>query len=360
MDENTLPSNLKGYFNALNDIHTNLNHKDDEPNPSVPNCKYVDINSFKHSNKNSAFSLFHLNIASLGKHKDDLEIALKMLNFKFDILGLTETKIQKEKTPIYDINISGYKSYVTPTESTKGGTILYVDNDINCKTRFDLENKVYKTKELESSFIEIVNTGKKNTIVACIYRHPSMDLNEFTDFFLNPLMAILSKENKNLFLMGDFNADLMKADLDISISHYFDCLISYLLSPHIILPTQIAGSDSNFSQTLIDNIFSNSLNHMEGVSGNLTFSISDHLAQFLIIPSHKHNQDRKSEEVYKRNTKNFDRENFILDLLEVNWKDEIQIEKGKPSFSFHKFETKLFSVIDKYMPLRKLTKKRKQ
>ena len=172
-------------------------------------------------------------------------------------------------------------------------------------------------------------------------------------------MAILSKENKNLFLMGDFNANLMKADLDISISHYFDCLISYLLSPHIILPTRIAGSDGNFSQTLIDNIFSNSLNHMEGLSGNLTFSISDHLAQFLIIPSHKHNQDHKSEKVYKRNTKNFDRENFILDLLEVNWKDEIQIEKGKPSFSFQKFETKLFSVIDKYMPLRKQTKKEK-
>ena len=105
-----------------------------------------------------------------------------MLNFKFDILGLTETKIQKKKTPIYDINISGYKSYATPTESTKGGTILYVNNDINCKPRVDLENKVYKTKELESSFIKIINTGKKNTIVACIYRHPSMDLNEFTDF----------------------------------------------------------------------------------------------------------------------------------------------------------------------------------
>ena len=185
-----------------------------------------------------------------------------------------------------------------------------------------------------------------------------MDLNEFTDYFLNPLMLKLSKENKNVFLMGDFNADLIKANSDTPISHYFDCLTSYLFTPHITLPTRISRNynNDNSTQTLIDNIFSNSLNPMDGISGNLTLAISDHLAQFLIIPSHTNKQVHNFE-VYKRNTKNFDRENFVLDLLEIKWKDVIQIRRKDPNFSFHEFETKLFSIIDKYMPLRKLSKK---
>ena len=34
---------------------------------------------------------------------------------------LTETKIIKNITPTYDINLKGYKNYHTPTESIKGG-----------------------------------------------------------------------------------------------------------------------------------------------------------------------------------------------------------------------------------------------
>ena len=38
----------------------------------------------------------------------------------------------------------------------------------------------YKSTELESTFIEILNTKKTNVIVS-IYRHRHMDLNEFND-----------------------------------------------------------------------------------------------------------------------------------------------------------------------------------
>ena len=49
----------------------------------------------------------------------------------------------------------------------------------------------------------------------------------------------------------------------------------------IIYPTRIT---STTTKTRVDNIFSSSLNFSQGKSGNLTISISDHLAQFLIIP----------------------------------------------------------------------------
>ena len=85
-------------------------------------------------------------------------------------------------------------------------------------------------------------------------------------------------------------------------------------------------------------------------------SISDHLAQFLIIPLDckiKHQHYNK----YKRDTKNLDKENFILDMLEVDWKKIIKLDDNDPNFSFGEFEKKLNSIIDRYMPLQKLTRK---
>ena len=54
--------------------------------------------------------------------------------------------------------------------------------------RKDYDSLMYKTKELESVFVEIINPGKKNIIVGCIYRHPSMDDHEFKIDHLDPLM----------------------------------------------------------------------------------------------------------------------------------------------------------------------------
>ena len=51
------------------------------------------------------------------------------------------------------------------------------------------------------------------------------------------------------------------------------------LFSQITVPTRTTP----WSSTVIDNIFTNTVNESL-VSGNLTFSISDHLAQFLIYP----------------------------------------------------------------------------
>ena len=95
-----------------------------------------------------------------------------------------------------------------------------------------------------------------------------MEIDDFNDNYLNPFFDKLDG-NKNVFLLGDFNIDL-----------FLDTITSNLFVPHIIHPTHI----TSHSRTLIDNIFSNSPNFSQAKSGNLTISISDHLAQFLIIP----------------------------------------------------------------------------
>ena len=46
---------------------------------------------------------------------------------------------------------------------------------------------MYKSKELESVFIEIMNKGKEeNIIIGCIYKHPKLEIEEFHYQFLSP------------------------------------------------------------------------------------------------------------------------------------------------------------------------------
>ena len=76
--------------------------------------------------------------------------------------------------------------------------------------------------------------------------------------------------------MGDFNVDLLKANGDNAAGKFYNTLSSYFFTPHILQPTRLS------SQTLIDNIFYNSLEY-HSFRGNLLYELSDHLTQFLIL-----------------------------------------------------------------------------
>ena len=80
---------------------------------------------------------------------------------------------------------------------------------------------IYKSCELESTFIEIINP-KTSIIIGCIYRHPSMDLNEFKNIYLSTILLITSKENKTVFLLGDFNIDLLKYEKHDPTNEFLD------------------------------------------------------------------------------------------------------------------------------------------
>ena len=67
---------------------------------------------------------------------------------------ISETKLQKNTPPIHDISIPNYTIEHTPTEATKGGTLLYISNKFDYKPRKDLQ--IYESKNVESTFVEII------------------------------------------------------------------------------------------------------------------------------------------------------------------------------------------------------------
>ena len=132
--------------------------------------------------------------------------------------------------------------------------------------------------------------------------------------------------------MGDFNIDLQRVDVDTPTTNLFDVITANLLVPHIIIPTIITST----ARTLIDNIYSNSTNFKEGISGNLILAISDHLAQFLITKEEAYKIPLTSN-IYKRDLKHFDRISFLLDLLAVDCNEVISIGNYNPDESFNTF-----------------------
>ena len=325
-------------------------HSEDEQ--LTINCDYYDATT-RIPNRNSPnHSMFHMNIASLGLHKDELVAAISLTEIEFDVIAISETKIIKNQAPTYDIKLPGYEEYGTPTESSKGGVILYIKNNIEVKPRKDLEAKMYEAGQLESVFVEILNEKKKNEIYGCIYRHPTMDVKYFNEKYFNEVISKITDEKKVCYLAGDFNIDLLKSETNSDTKDFFDSLTSNLFVPHITLPTRI----TNRSQTLIDNIFSNNPEFENCTSGNFTFSISYHLPQFLIVPV----PDIRPPKVHNikiRDTKNYSHADLVADIINIDWTAVLEEDKADPNYSFQRFNEKINEILDKHMPWRKLNKK---
>ena len=119
----------------------------------------------------------------------------------FDITAISETRITKNVNKIPNINFNNYVFELTPTESLARGTLIYTANHLADKPRNDLQ--IYKKRDLESTFTEVINPKKSNITTVCIDRHLNMDLNDFNNDHLNPLLVKLSKEKKTIFLLDD-------------------------------------------------------------------------------------------------------------------------------------------------------------
>ena len=274
-----------------------------------------------------------------------------MLKHRFGILAVTETRFSKFTSPSINFSISGYSVEQTPTESSAGGALLYISNDFSYKPRPDLTQAFYKSKELESIFVEICQPRKTNIIIGSIYKHPTMSIDEFNIDFLCLLLDKVSAENRTVILLGDYNIDLLKTEINPKYSNFLDIMGSHLLLPSILLPTRITTN----SKTLIDNIFV-SASHHESVAGNIVCNISDHFPQFILINHAKKNPSSHTP-LFKPNWSSFNKENFILDYSDIDWKKTLQPVVGDVNDSFEVFYSHMSNLLDRHVPMIKLTKK---
>ena len=102
----------------------------------------------------SQLSLFHLDIKSISKHCDELELYLNRLDFRFSFIGLSETWLDDNKEEFYYLN--GYSSVNRYRKNKKGGgVLLHIQNGIPFILRneldyFDSDQSSNKQREIYS------------------------------------------------------------------------------------------------------------------------------------------------------------------------------------------------------------------
>ena len=262
--------------------------------------------------------------------------------YKQDVLALTETSEKDNAGFLSNVELDDFVMFHTASNSSKGGTAIYASKNFDMIDRLEINSN---SPEYESTWIEIKNKRSKNIVIASIYRHPH---NNFKDFFeyLEKCLNVIAQENKELYICGDFNFDLLKIDSDHVTQHFFNLLCSFGLLPHVLQPSRVTDNTA----TVIDNIFSNNIPD-NIVSGNILLTLSEHFSQFPSITREK--VDLKKENIYERDYSNFSNDSFRDDVSIQNrnyYHDNVHD-------SFSDFYIKLEGSVNRHAPLKELSPK---
>ena len=299
----------------------NASPEDDTDPGNVVQSKYYDIDELENMKvpiKDKSLALFHINTCSLNKNLDD-----------FWYNCLTQIRTTKNVSLIYNLTINNFSFEFASTEFSEGGTHLCAANHFSDKPRLDLN--IYKSNEPLLRVIYLYwnfEPQKVNILIGCIYKHPLMDLNNFSTNYLNNFLDTVSIEQKSVFLLDDFNANVLNYNNDNPTNEFLNFLASNSFVPYILQLTRI----TSHSKKLIGNIFSYIVSP-DAIFGNLTLTISDHLPQFMIVPNVFCNPPFNKANIIERYWSNFDQGKLKLDEQNVDYSTESFL-KGNAQFIF--------------------------
>ena len=157
---------------------------------------------------------------------------------RFDFIGLTEVfKFHDD----FNYSIQGYHSIESNTRDNSddghGGVGIYVNSDLSYCRRDDLS--IFIPHVIETLFIEVQLNKTKSIILGVIYR-PNSQPRADMDIFITKLADITAKiniENKESYIMGDFNIDLLKFQSHEKTKHFIESMLTTGYLPMITKPT---------------------------------------------------------------------------------------------------------------------------
>ena len=132
------------------------------------NFDYYSVHEF-HKLKNNtssrnSFSVFHTNISSLSTNFEKLELLLYEMNFKFDIIALTETWNSETRKHLFNPGLLlGYHQYEGLTgNNMNSGCGFYIAENVPYKPRTGLDSQYHdEFSEFQAKWVEIINRKGK-------------------------------------------------------------------------------------------------------------------------------------------------------------------------------------------------------
>ena len=307
----------------------------------------------KNSINENCPGMLHNNICSIPANLTKFLAYLKNINFVFPVIGLTETKLSEQNKSLYDI--SGYTSY----HLTKDVNDLVRGHGVSVYIRSIYESTIIDRyticKEyLECIFID-VTFGINSYIIGVVYRPPNSNVNSFTEEFFNMVNSIKSKFKKPLYLMGDYNLDLLKYDENKYVCEFLDMFFSYGFIPLINRPTRVTEKTA----TIIDHIYTNNYDVESKLhQGILITDTSDHFAIFHILQDEL-NSANVEEPVLVRHVNDINLIRFQNDILNVNWTSVYECTNAQSAFTkFFEIHSSIFNRCFPIKPLKKTYRNR--
>ena len=302
-----LPSTLENSFITNLDPDLNFN----ELMPS--NSRYMiesEVNELVTDKPcNSGMSFLHINCRSLIGNFDRFRVLTTNLLDSFSVIGVSETWLNDDTFNM--VNLPGYNFISNHRRGKTGGGVgLYLGDYFQYKLIQDCN--ISNPEVIESLFVEISNPLGKNIIVGTVYRPPNQNLVSFIEDF-NKILSIISKDNKQCYIMGDFNLDLLHCDHHAYTQEFIDSLFSHMFIPLINKPTRL----TSHSATLIDNIFTNCFTQ-NIVNGIILNDLSDHLPVFA-LSSTKFEKPNNETTYYTRDYNDLNIIKFQTKLSQVEW-----------------------------------------
>ena len=200
------------------------------------------------------------------------------------------------------------------------------------------------TDEIEAIWIEMIFPNKSRTLILSVYRPTNADINDFNAMMEN-LPDVVSCEEKEIIILGDFNCDLSAKQLSPDTRKLCKLLNIYQFTQTIKEPTRITEQSS----TLIDLAFTidNSKVMNSGVIHQC--AISDH--SLIYIVRRARTPRDKARIVNCRSYKYYDPEAFVADLHAASWEavnNSLATDNGQSHFN-----DTFVNIADKHAPMGK-------
>ena len=336
-------------------------HTIDEPNDCPFNlinntCLYyepIQIRDIMQNERNN-FSMFCLNCQGLRAHWDafcglihDMGSGIEVL----DVIGVTEIfSMENDACSLPGYHPIEFKTR-NDTNNSKGGVGIFLRDCYNYNKRMDLS--IFIPHIFESVFIEIKH-NRKNIIIGTVYRpntFPKADLDIFGQT-MNDLLELLAGENKEIYIMGDMNIDLLKLNEHWKTGEYVENIFTHGFIPLITKPTRI----TDHSATLIDHIYTNRTD-TNMTSGIITTDISDHFGIFTCFGRARNNNTHIETDTKSRTYSNTNMATFNKLLETVDFSRVLQ--ENSPDIAYEEFRKSYLDAHDIAFPLkhRKIPKK---
>ena len=328
--KSNLPNKLKDLFKTHRKIGSQY-YSEDEFN-SMQKKSLGDV---------SNIGIFHINIRSFNKNYGKLIAFLSSLNYKFEIIVLTE--IWKNCDLLTNV-FTEYKCYMNyPIKGKSGGVALLVKRNIQ---HVCLDEITSRSENYETLGIEIETMKEKITIIAT-YRHPKHEYESFLEW----MKACSDRVNhkNNLVILGDININLLNDD-NLHIVNYKQEILTESWIPCILLPTRVTETTA----TLIDHIYlrntrKSSISKIEGI---LVTDISDHFGTFIIF---KNSQVLNIERPYVRIFSEKNKEKYNEEIKKIDFTNILSESNINEAYS--RFVQKVTEAFKKCFPLTRQSRK---